>query len=441
MTQSFTHYLIGCTRINSEADVNRAISESTCRAFVVDLKKNKNGQLCTGTCPLLTLLDNIKKNGFTHSTYPIVIFLSPASAPPVDVQDEAAKLIVDTLGTMLAKGMMFEGAAISDPKFSPGALRKKVLIASFQGELKPFVGFLVADMNKDGLGVRVTDIVEGTPAAKGGVIKDDWLTHIGDQPIKNKAHLRECLAKLKVGQEVKVKRENMDELTIVVGGTVDPQDKSVSSALSGIVFFRLTKNLQDNKPWDTVCVDAAKVKSSSLNRTSLAGYFAHVSINGSASNVQELIGDALNAGIQFIDGDLSETCLAFNRGRFYNNGRCGYLLKTSLEGEKYPDLGFDVICGPRAVGCSPMTGGTVKVFGTGSARLSGTRVSVSGYNESSVVVLEMTCEQNGEEHTFIASFSPTLIRQGYRALPCIAQDEEKVVPRRIHGVYLLVNSA
>lgn len=70
---------------------------------------------------------------------------------------------------------------------------------SEQTTLKPFIGFMVADMIKDGLGVRVTDVIENTPAAKGGVQKDDWFTHVNGKPIHNKQHLRQFLDKLQVG--------------------------------------------------------------------------------------------------------------------------------------------------------------------------------------------------------------------------------------------------
>ncbi|EPY35667.1 hypothetical protein STCU_01007 [Strigomonas culicis] len=438
MTQSFTHYSIGCARVESEEDLKRVLSESV-RAYVLALRRSANGTVCSGSCPLQHIIDGVKKSGFALNTYPIVLTLSPHVAVPLALQEEAARLLTEGLGPLLAKGLMFEGAAITDPKFSPGALRKRVLVASAQGALKPFVGFMVADMHKDGLGVRVTDVVEGTPAAKSGVLKDDWLTHIKGEAIRNKQHLRDVLATLHVGEEVLVKRENLDELTVVVGGAVDPQDRTVAPALSSIVFFRLTRAAADRKPWDTTVVDAAALPRAKLNRAELASHFAYTAIDGEADGAAPGdLGYASIAGIQFIDTDSSERCLSWSRGRFCDNGRCGYVLKTNLGDKQFPELNVDVLCGPRAVGCAALTSATTKIYGNGTARVSGTRLIFSGFDEASLAIAELTFEASGEEHVFVAAFKPTLARSGYRALPCLVKGEERATPKRVHGVYLFV---
>ena len=116
--------------------------------------------------------------------------------------------------------LMFEGATLSDPQFSPSALKTKVLIMAKQAPLKPFVGLFVADMHREGLGVRVTDVKDGTPAAKAGIHKDDWLTHLNGGAIGDKRNLKLQLAQLQLGDICTVRKENLEEVKIVVGGMV-----------------------------------------------------------------------------------------------------------------------------------------------------------------------------------------------------------------------------
>ncbi|GET90651.1 hypothetical protein, conserved [Leishmania tarentolae] len=438
MTQSFTHYMVSCVRIETEEDLKRATADGT-RALVLNINKAANGKLMVGSCELQTILEGVKKNGFVTNTYPIVLCLSPGTPMPAPVQDEVAKMINDILESSVAEGLMFEGAMINDPKFSPGALRNKVLVMSHQGRLKPFIGFLVADMNKDGLGVRVTDVMEGTPASKGGVLKDDWLTHINGTPIKNKQHLRETLARLNVGDEFTVRRENLHDVKVVVGGAIDPQDTTASASLSSITFFKYSDS-NDPKPWDTERIPASSLATTNLTRKDLLTHFAFCTVNSSdvSAKLPDAEGKATSLGIQFVDVDNSERCLPWTRGRFSDNGRCGYILKTDIDSAKSPELSFSVIGGPRVLNCSPLKSMNVTMHGAGSARVNGGQVFFTDCNQATIAVVQMTFEANGAERTFTSAFCPSFLRPGYRALPSIPFSEERALKKQIHGIYCFI---
>lgn len=446
MTQPFTRYVLCCARVDSPSTLEKAVSLESVRAIVLpELRKaGPNNYLC-GTCPLNVIITSIKKHGFATNTYPIVLCLPPASSLPRDVQAEVAQQLSEGFGSFLGKGLMLEGSVISDPKFSPGALRKKVLLMGSQSSLKPFVGFMVADMNKDGLGVRVTDVVEGTPAAKGGVSKDDWLTHVNGQAISNKQRLRELLSTVEVGSEIAIKRENMDEMKIIVGGVVNPNDTTVAPELSNLVFFKYADTTGKPKPWDTNILSSSSLLASGVRRQQFEDHFAFVSISGKEadSSKADILGRAMALGIQFVDVDNSERCLGWSRGRFTDNGRCGYLLKASTEGghqEVARDVEIDVIVGPRAIGNPPVREGTIELFGPGKAKMVGSNVTFTGCTESSICVLRVIFETDNVENAgFIASFCPALCRPGFRALPCLPiKNNVSWKGGGIHGTYVFI---
>lgn len=685
MTQSFTRYFVSCARVDCEADVHRALAEGV-RAFVLNIHQHSaqhddpsSTALYSGTCPLELVLQTIRQNGFTTNTYPIVLCLSPNAAMSSEVQSSVAAMLTTILGPMLAKGLMFEGGDVNDPKFSPGALRKKVLVMGCQSKLRPFIGFLVANMNKDGLGVRVTDVVEGTPAAKSGVLKDDWLTHFNGEPIYNKNHLRQMLDGLEVGDEFTLKRENLDELKVIVGSVVDSNDHSVSSALSDIVFFKYvptndttinnngnnnsnhvdsrhcvssnhvdarsrvltvadpsseakvtsvvnnaSKDVVDNhnsrhghgastghqhnhrrhnhshhsssdanstktgtvngaassvagashrqghekepvlhagsigavasatsptqadlardassgdrvselRVWDTQRLDMRDLLVTRLTRDVLNTHFVIVSINApdtksyatedkaladsaaeaatgksaphkddddtnnkdnnnsssssnattsnqsamsietgtqcsknvtdasstaSANNSTSIAvsgrngggsdakvdyeGIASRIGVQFIDIPNTERSLAWARGRFSENGRCGYMLKSNLDPERRLDLTITIICGPRVLDCLPITRIRVTLCGDGTGRTSGNSVMLTGCDESTVAILNIDIMVNGFMHVLTASFCPLLLRAGYRALPCVQAADERSLRKVVHSVYCFIKKA
>ncbi|CCW61727.1 unnamed protein product [Phytomonas sp. EM1] len=435
MTQCFTHYMISCARIETENDLKWFIN-GTARALVLNIRKGDDGSICSGSCPLQTMLDYIKKNAFTTNTYPIILCFLPSSAFTIELQDEVAMLLNETLGAMLAKGPIFEGAIITDPKFNPSALRKKFLVMATQSALKPFIGFMVADMHKDGLGVRVAHVVEGTPAAKSGLLKDDWLTHINNMPIKNKKNLRECLLNLKVGEDFTIKRENLDEIKIVVGGIVDPDDTSASSALSAVTFFRFASG-KDYKPCDVEVINTDKIPSlCDKNCDTYWDHLAFVSFNSTSNDTMSYEGVCSNAGIQFIDVDNSERSVAWSIGRFFDNGRCGYLLKTDADANTTTDLVMKIICGPRSMCCPPLSEMTVTVHGNGSVRKNGRQLTFTGTNVRTIVVVNMVFENDCVERSFTTSFCPLLIRPGYRALPSFITGDKCPPKSQLHGIYV-----
>lgn len=433
MTQPLTRYMVGCTRVEKEEDLNRAIADGT-RALMLNLRRGDNGVILSGACPLQTIVKKIKADGFTTNTYPIVLRIAPKKLPR-DVQTDAANIISTTLDSLLAKGLMFEGAVITDPKFSPSALRKRVLVLSEQTKLKAFVGFMVADMNKDGLGVRVTEVLDNTPASKAGIVKDDWLTHVNATPVGSKDELRRALASISVGEEFTVKRENLDEVKVAMGGAVDPNAAGGSAEMSGLTFLTYS-NAATHKPWEVEEVDAEKLPLTSLTRKDIADHFALVCIdsNGKAK-MPDYEGIASRIGIQFIDTDNTERCLAWSRGRFCDNGRCGYLLRTDTDPEESSDLTINIIGGPRVLNSPPLSTAAVLLHGSGSVRHSGSQITFSACDHATVAVVRMTFETNGEERTFTASFSPAIIRAGYRALPAVAAGEERSTNRKVHSIF------
>ncbi|KEG09700.1 phospholipase C, delta [Trypanosoma grayi] len=414
MTQPLTRYLIKTTRIESKNDLARALTDGS-RAFVLNLNKNEAGVLFSGSCPLNDILVGIKTEGFLGSPYPILLCLSPNNNMPVKLKDELAENLTNVLGPMLAKGLMFEGAIISDPKFSPAAQRKKVLVLGYQSKLKPFVGCLVADMNRDGLGVRVTDVLNGTPAAKGGLTRDDWLTHLNGVAIKNKQHMREQLSKLKLGEEFTLRRENLEEIKIVVGGTVDAEDKSESTTLSNILFLKYTA--KDNPgPWETQIFTAKTIHGPAVSRKKLDDHFAFYSSERGTDNV-DYVDIATRMGIQLIDSGKTCQYPTWAKGRFVDNGHTGYLIKSDTEEKGTVNVTVDIIAGPLEINGPPLIKGTARVYGTGSARVDERKVTLKGCNDATVAVIECEFAQNGGSFCFTAAFPPALLRDGYRVLP------------------------
>ncbi|CCW67977.1 unnamed protein product [Phytomonas sp. Hart1] len=435
MTQSFTHYMINCACIKTENDLKRFINGSG-RALVLNIKKDDNGAIYSEHCPLQSLLDCIKKNAFTTNAYPIILCFLPSAAFSIELQDEVSVLLNNTLGPMLAKGPIFEGAIINDPKFSPSALRKKVLVMATQCALKPFIGFMVADMHKDGLGVRVTHVMEGTPATKSGLLKDDWLTHINNMPIKNKKHLREYLMNLKVGEDFTIKRESLDEIKIVVGGIVDSDDTSASLELSAVTFFRFASG-KDYKTCDVEMIGVDKIPSlQHKTRDVFLDHFAFVSLPKASSGAFTPEGLCSNAGIQFISVGNAEASIAWSIGRFTDNGQCGYLLKTDADANTTTDLTMKIICGPRSVNCPALSEMSVVVHGNGSVRNAGKQLTFTATNVRTIVVVKMLFAKDGVERSFTSSFCPLLIRPGYRALPSFTTGDKSHPQSQVHGIYV-----
>lgn len=461
MTQPFTRYSLNCARIESPEALSHALCSGSVRALVLpELKREScelnaeepvfSSEFTCGTCKLSHLIQAVKRVGFQSNTYPIVICLPPCDAMPIEEQVELAAMLLQGFGSMLGSGLMLDGAVISDPKFSPGAQRNKVLLLGSQGELGPFIGFLVADMNRPGLGVRVTNVVEGTPAERGGIVKNDWLTHLNKKQICDKETLRTYLSSLVIGSEVEVSRENLEKSTIIVGGKVRDSEK-LSAELGNLMFFRLTSD-PPLSPWDTTVLTTTQLVSSSPPTLgSFDTHFGMVKVSakdvdaGDPSDLHrtDVLGRATECGIQFIDIEPCDTCLAWSKGRFADNGGCGYLLRLKVEPNPVC-LDLQIIVGPRKLKCPPLRYGTVKLFGWGTAKIVGDTVSFKDCKESTVCVLTMTfeCGEAGDPlvNTFVASFYPSMCRCGYRSLPCspivkrITAEKKKIM----YGCYVLI---
>ncbi|KAG8339698.1 PDZ domain [Trypanosoma vivax] len=412
MTQPLTHYLIKAINIESDDDLKRALSDNY-RAYILNIRK-EGSVLSSGSCPITNILDAIKVSGFVQSPYPIILCLSPLNSLALEVKDELARMFESELGPKLAKGLMFEGAVISDPKFSPAAQRKRVLLLGYQSRLKPFVGSLMADMNRDGLGVRVTDVLAGTPAAKAGVSKDDWFTHINGHAILNKQHLREHLVKLNLGDELTLKRENQDEVKIVVGGAVDTDDKSESTALSNILFLKYTE-CKCPKPWETRVLTAGMLQHCKLTKKDLEDHFA-LFVGEKGNGDSSYINAATRMGIQLIDNGGSHEGRMWAQGRFVDNGRSGYLLKTNTEGKATVSITLEILAGPQEINGPPLVSSAVRVYGGGSANVEGNKIHFKDCDETTVVVIDCRFGRDNNIFCFTSAFPPLLLRAGYRVL-------------------------
>ncbi|CUI15126.1 phosphoinositide phospholipase C, putative [Bodo saltans] len=445
MTQPLPHYLVSTAHVDSEAELVKAIRENV-RALVVTCTKKDNGEIYSGSCRLSLILDTIKQSGFKDSAYPIILCFNPSHKMDIEVQESVAQLLKSKLGNLLARGMMFEGAMINDPNFSPAALQRKVLLMGNQAPLKPFVGFHVADMNREGLGVRVTDVQGSTPASKAGIARDDWLTHINGAQIRNKQHLREQLALFSLGDEFTMKKENLDEVRIVVGGAVSAGDSAAAHSLSDLIYLKFVGPYDQSHtyfPWESSSTTSESLNDApSPNKHDLNDRFLFVSqpSESSTCGADKFVGNATSRGAQFVDAGGRVDTHIWARGLFTDNAHCGYLLKSS-DGEaiQLSEVTLRLISGPVKAGSLPPTKATVRMHGAGkSSQLGAFTFSFAGCEESSVAVVEMEYA-NGS--TYVSSFPPLLLRGGYRVLPAVELAEELLPSPITQGVFCCVGSS
>lgn len=441
MTQPLPHYLISTTRVESETDLGRALKENA-RSLVLSCRKREDGKIYSGDVQLQVVLDQIKAYGFKDNAYPIVLCFNPDTPLPLDLQEEVAALVKEKLGHMLGRGIMFEGAMLNDPNFSPAALQKKVLLMGFQAPLKPFVGFHVADMNRDGLGVRVTDVQEATPASKAGIVKDDWITHINSLQIQNKQDLKQRLMNFKLGDEFSMKKENLDEVRVVVGGAVTASDEKSAQALSDLIFLKFVNDEVHSKyyPWESSvshgCEGDLPVKNE------LMAHFMFVSqpVSPPRNRTErelDFAGEAASRGIQFVDVGGNVDTHIWSRGLFAENARCGYVLKDGTSKPQNFEVTVRIISPPFKAHKSTLSNATVTVHGIGNCLHEPFDTFKFTDCESSTVaaiVMEFT-SGDGETLKFVASFPPLLLRNGYRELPTVEATEELDQSPPQHGVF------
>lgn len=542
MTQPFTRYIIGCARVNSSSNFLKAIERGGVRAFVLpsltrvpslqnDSKSvpshstpttvptspfsktntllftslsNKDDFQC-GDCYLSTIISKIKDSGFVKNTYPIILCLPPIKDMPYEDQVLLGTLLEDGFKDMLGKGFMMEGGLLDDPKFSPSALRKKVLVMGDQGELKAYAGFMVADMHQKGIGVRVTEVKGGSPAARAGILPGLWITHVNGRHIPDKETLREILKTAQVGSELVIRQENIRDIKIILGGEVcdrrpDTPPGPVSSdhtnctsssnskisgylatELSKLIFFKYISGesvTENYKPWDTYIISTQEllsldgetdenVEDSEFSKASAGAlyskreskeWFSIVHIDGknlSSSHINRLLSAATREGVQFVDIDNSEQCLAWFSGRFMDNGGCGYLLYSDVPNKSLSyrlptKISIAVQVGPRAIGNPPLKKVVGELIGDGKMTLQKRRLYFENCTVSSVCSLRFVFYNPYEENTetdeenptyvFTTSFCPALCRLGFRVLPCkpITKLSNVCEGNEIHGIYAYV---
>lgn len=406
MTQPLPQYAVRTAHVETMEDLTNSLATGV-RALVLrchDGDGSERSEVMAGEAPLEEVLHVVKEEGFAASNYPLILCLAPEVALSVPLQKKIAKLLSGILGDeLLAKGMMFDGATITDPKFSPAALQHKVLVLAPQAPLKPFVGFLVADMNRNGLGVKVTSVVSHTPAAKAGVQTGDWFTHINNEQISNKSHLKSILATLELGQSFTMRKENLDDVTIVVGGMAQGDEENAVD-LSALAFLRYAPEAETNAPWD-VCVSdpkkpcgdrilssptATATEAAALSRAALSSHFRFTTLRGPSPH--EAIGAATRAGVQFICATRSTEDQKWSRGFFTDNGSCGYIQKATaatmepLSPSASGGYSIEIKCPPPHFYNWSIAGLRGAMFGKGSLEVDedSRTVKVSGADELTV---------------------------------------------------------
>eukprot|EP00758_Cryptobia_borreli_P002431 Tbor_TRINITY_DN3024_c0_g2::TRINITY_DN3024_c0_g2_i1::g.17382::m.17382 len=432
MTQPLPQYAIHTEIVESEVELIDSLSRGA-RAVVIHCRE-ENDDVFVGTAKLRDMLMIIASNAFEGpSVYPLVICFAPETQLTLSVQGKIATLLLDIIGEdTLARGMMFEGATMNDPLFSPAALQRKVLILSSQAPLKPFVGFHVADTNKEGLGVRVTNITQCTPAAKAGIIKDDWLTHINGDPINNRDHLKAKLKTLNLGEEFTLKKENLEEIHVVVGGAV-VGDSEISKLFSDMVFLKFAPIggcEVGAAPWDTFVVNSYEDVPSSGN--SLGNHFNYTLVGN--KDVKKVLGLAFRHGVQFICINRSIQQQLWARAMFSDNAGCGFLHKQENEISGKLRVMMSLVSLPP---CIEKEGDIVEIFGEiygcgsvdhntsknndGDQQLS---VDFSDLDDTSVIALFITVRSGSEERKLCTSVRAGIMRSGYRGF--VALDVENV---------------
>lgn len=427
MTQPLPSYSIRTESIFSEQDLTQALANG-CRAFIIHPKLVQSGIVIGDNLLFRRLLETLKGRAFLTNTYPVVLCFSPKVALSVSFQKLLAAELDEVLGSVLARGLMFEGANLNDPRFTPAALQKKVLVLASQATVHPFVGFHVSDMNRVGLGVRVRDVQQNTPAAKAGIQKDDWLTHMNDVAIEDKADLKARLGALRLGEQFTMKKENLSEMHLVVGGTIDADDEQHAKEFSDLVFLSYAENSKRCAPWDVEVVETTHaLHEVAKTATKPCKHFLIFDTHSlSDSERQAFVTEADEAGIQFIDIGQSPETVFWALGRFSDNANCGYILCDVEHESTHKRVTLTVLGQPQIVPSDAVLTLTKEtIYGdchsSDSSSTTNSTISVEIQRGNSVLVVELEYRtKTAEKMTFLASIPPHLLREGYHALPVIA---------------------
>lgn len=425
MTQPLPNYIVHTRVADTVVDVQRALRDGV-RALVFHCRE-VHDEVYGGEEPLASLVAEVRQQAWKENPYPVIIALAPSSPLSLAAQDRIAAILTQTLGDTLAKGIMFDGASLHDPTFSPVALQRKVLVMGVQAPLKPFIGFYVADIQRNGIGVRVTDVQHNTPAEKAGLQRDDWITHINGQSIENKDFLRRVLCGMKLGEEFRLRRENLEEVRVVVGGMVVPNDAQVSKQLSDLIFLKLCTPRSDghSAPWEAhmMASDELLRPQSPLRRRDLSEHFAFLQLP--CTDESDVASVAHDVGVQFVCADHSLSSQRWAKGLFLDNANSGYLMKTDSNAEATEPtvIRMEIVLPPLSVDEGATMTVTCTAYGRSKATVDDGRVIVmSSSSENAVVLVTMTFSTVDKSVSLWSSFPPSLLRCGYRALRLYSDD-------------------
>lgn len=358
---------------------------------------------------LATLAEIVRLEGFVSSSYPIILAFLPSQNFSVELQAKTAAVLQDVLDDRLARGLMFDGANLTDPRFSPSALQEKVLILAAQAPLQPFVGVYVSDMVRGGIGVRVTDVKEHSPAANAGITKDDWFTHINGTPVEDKERFKAILGNAAIGDELVMRKENLTEVRVIIGGAVPPNVPGYDTALSNRTFLTAHSAKDDpHTPWST------SIYYSLDDVHATKDDFALVRLEESLDKLRAEK-DVLSAdelGVQFIFS-MSEAVEMWARGKFAENGDSGFNLRFNEEEWQPSRWHLRLVAAPPATSGKPLKRTVAGVFGKQCVECSSDQILFDATSVQAVCLLDLEYEGSG----FQASLPAALLRTGYRAVP------------------------
>jgi hypothetical protein len=433
MSRPLPSYSVFTQAVRTLEATKRALAEGT-RAFILDATEGPDGVPFIGAeLPLREFVEVIHAEGFLTNPFPVILIFP--SKLPTALQTRVAELLTEVLGDDIARGLMFSGA-IGEQSFSPSALKRKVLVMSAQAPLKPFVGLVVADMMRTGLGVRVTDVKGDTPAELSGIAKDDWLTHLNGEPIQSKQHLRTQLGHLRLGEHFTVRKSNLEDVQIVVGGAVDIAGSDFSKSFSDLVFLRMSDDDDrpasddddDFAPWDSRAVDANDLDDIVASPT-VAHHFKFIKFHSHSSAATEeeeelTVGHADTCGAQFVDASSSHSASSWSKGKFVENARCGYVLRSPTVQEPTTAMHYKVsmLTTPSFGGSTESTVGA-SIYGSPSRPLPPRTDGVFEVDVTQPAVMLIRSDFSGT--VYEAALPAHLLRRGYHALTLCQADNEK----------------